>query len=164
MPDMHVIRLRGPWEFEPLARVMIVADGTRHESTDDRLPPGRVRLPADWSATLGHEFRGRVRYTRRFGLPTNLEPHEQVWLVVEGVDYFGTLSLNGQSLGEVVGYQKPKEFDVRGLLADRNHLTLDIELPQCDAAAATAAKIERPGREHLPGGPIGEVRLEIRPN
>jgi len=162
MPDMHVIRLRGPWEYEPLARVFVAPDGTRRESTEELPPPGRVHLPTDWGATLGQEFRGRVRYIRRFGLPTNLEPHEQVWLVIEGVDYFGMLSLNGQSLGEVVGFQTPREFDIQGLLADRNLLTLDIELPRYEGGAAIRARIERPGRDHLPGGPIGEIRLEIR--
>jgi hypothetical protein len=145
-----------------MAYTFVAADGTRHESADGLPPPGRVHLPADWGATLGQEFRGRVRYVRRFGLPTNLEPHEQVWLVIDGVDCFGTLSLNGQPLGELVGYQQPKEFDVRRLLADRNLLTLDIELPRYEGNAAIPAEIERPGREHLPGGPIGEVRLEIR--
>ena len=60
MPDMHVIRLRGPWEYEPLAHTFIAADGTRHESTESLPPRGRVHLPADWGTTLGPEFRGRV--------------------------------------------------------------------------------------------------------
>ncbi|HEX3997128.1 MAG TPA: hypothetical protein VHX65_01090 [Pirellulales bacterium] len=160
MSDTHIIRLRGPWEYEPLARVGMAADGTRHEGRD-RLPPaGRVHLPADWGAILGVDFRGRVRYTRRFGLPTNLEPHEQVWLVVEGVDYFADMSLNGTPLGKVVGYQQPREFDIRRLLAERNLLTLDVELPQLEDVQTVS--LDRPGREHLPGGPIGEIRLEIR--
>jgi len=162
MSDMHVIRLRGPWEYEPLARTTIAADGTRHERTDDLPPVGRVHLPADWGATLGQEFRGRVRYTRRFGLPTNLEPDEEVWLLIDGVDYFGVVSLNGQRLGEIVGYRSPREFDVRRLLAERNVLTLEVELPLVEAGAGRAVKFDRPGREKLPGGPIGEVRLEIR--
>ncbi len=162
MPDTHVIRLRGPWEYEPLARSILAVDGKPRENTDDLPPPGRVHLPSDWGSTLGTDFRGRVRYLRRFGIPTNLEPHEQVWLVIEGVDYFGTVSLNGQPIGEVVGYQSAREFDIRRLLADRNLLTLEIELPHIDASAADGAQTDRPGRVDLPGGPIGEVRLEIR--
>ena len=161
MPDTHVIRLRGPWEYEPLARTFVAADGTRREIADDLPSAGRVHLPADWGQSLGADFRGRVRYTRRFGLPTNLEAHEDVWLVVDGVDYFGTVAINGQALGEVVGFQTPREFEIRNLLADRNFLTLDVELPLYEDGQHSAA-IERPGREDLPGGPIGEVRLEIR--
>jgi hypothetical protein len=157
---MHVIRLRGPWEYEPLARVWIEAGGRRRESRESLPPPGRVQLPADWGLTLGAEFRGRVRYTRRFGLPTNLEPDEEVWLVVEGVDYFGAVTLNDRSLGDVTSYLGPPvEFNVTPLLGERNILTLDVELPAFESGAAPPV---RPGREHLPGGPIGEVRLEIR--
>ena len=62
----------------------------------------------------------------------------------------------------MIGYQQPKEFDIRRLLADRNLLTLNVNLPRYESGAATAANIDRPGREHLPGGPIREIRLEIR--
>lgn len=159
MPDMHVIRLRGPWEYEPIARVSIAANGTRIENRDNLPPSGRQHLPADWRLSLGTDFRGRVRYTRRFGLPTNLEPHEQVWLVIDGVDYFATAKVNGQPLGEFVGYETSREFDITRSLGERNLLTLEVELP---AYAAGAAAPKRSGREKLPGGPIGEVRLEIR--
>jgi hypothetical protein len=159
MPDTHVIRLRRPWEYEPLARTFIDADGTRRESTQGMPPAGRAHLPTDWGATLGNDFRGSVRYSRRFGLPTNLERHEQVWIVVDGVDYFGTVALNGTPLGELVGYRTPREFDIRTLLVERNLLTLAVELPLYEAGATAP---QRPGREDLPGGPIGEIRLEIR--
>jgi len=158
--SMHIIRLRGPWEYKPLAHVWIGEGGVRRESVDSLPPAGRVQLPADWGATLGAEFRGRVRYERRFHLPTNLDRHERVWLVVEGIDYFGAVSLNATPLGPIVGYNHPTEFDLTGILLPRNVLTLDVELPQY-ASGATAP--ERPGRERLSGGPIGEVRLEIRP-
>lgn len=162
MSETHVIRLRGPWEYEPLARVFLGSDGTRNEGTDDLPPPGRLQLPADWGATLGRDFHGRVRYRRRFGLPTNLGPLDEIWLVIEGVDYFGDVSLNGQALGRIAGYVAPREFDIRGALAPRNLLTLDVELPRYAMDSGAVATIERPGRDGLPGGPIGEVRLEIR--
>jgi hypothetical protein len=157
---MHVIRLRGPWEYEPLARVWVGAGGARREDRDSLPSAGRGQLPADWGLTLGADFRGRVRYSRRFGLPTNLEPHEQVWLVAEGVDYSGTLELNGTALGEVTGYiGPPAEFNITRILSERNVLVFEIELANYEPGATVP---HRPGREHLPGGPIGEVRLEIR--
>ncbi len=159
MPELHAIRLRGPWDYEPLAFVVVGADGERRESSE-RLPPaGRVQLPADWGQTLGADFRGRVRYTRRFGLPTNLEPQEQVWLVMDGVDSFGAVALNDVPLGNVAGYGRPVEFHIGPLLQARNLLTIEVELPDYEAGAAAPP---RPGRENLPGGLIGEVRLEIR--
>ncbi len=157
---MHVIRLRGPWEYEPLARVWIDARGERSESRESLPAAGRQHLPADWGLTLGADFRGRVRYTRRFGLPTNLEPREHVWLVVEGVDYSGRLELNDSQLGEVTGcIGPPAEFNVTALLGERNVLILEVELANYEPSATAP---HRPGREYLPGGPIGEVRLEIR--
>ena len=159
MPETHVIRLRGPWDYRPIARVWIGRDGERMESTLQLPPPGRVQLPADWGLTLGADFRGRVRYTRNFGLPTNLEPHEEVWLVVDGADYFGTISLNGMPLGEVIGFTRAVEFAVSPLLKPRNRLEFEVELPHYELGAD---KTERPGRKNMPGGQIGEVRLEIR--
>lgn len=155
MPYPHVIRLRGPWEFEVLSG----ADSAACEDAPARATNGKARLPCDWSETLARAFRGRVRYRRRFNRPTGLDSHERVWLVVEGVDAFGQATLNGQALGEVRGYALPASFDVTDLLAPNNELLLDVELP---ADAAPASHTTRPGRESMPGGPIGEVRLEVR--
>jgi hypothetical protein len=155
----HIIRLRGPWDYEPLARVWIGEGDARRESVETLPAGGRIQVPSDWGATLGTAFRGRVRYARRFVLPTNLDPHERVWVVVEGVDYYGAVSLNATPLGRIVGYSHSVEFDVTELLLPRNVLALEVELPQYETGTATP---ERPGRESFPGGPIGEVRLEIR--
>jgi len=149
MPYPHTIRLRGPWEFE-------VAESAS-ASTSPR--SGKAKLPCDWSETLGREFRGLVRYRRRFNRPSGLDPHERVWLIVEGVDAFGSATLNGRALGEVRGYALPASFDVTDLLAQGNELLLDVELPP--ELSGEPAPL-RPGREDLAGGPIGEVRLEIR--
>jgi len=158
MAGPHVIRLRGPWEYEPLARLVPNADGTQREETHDLPPAGRSEMPADWGATLGVDFRGRVRYIRRFGCPTGLGPRERVWLVFEGADATAVARLNERPLVEICGLGSATRIDVTDLLAQRNLLVVDVELPPLDAAAERAA---RPGREGLPGGLIGEVRLEI---
>jgi hypothetical protein len=160
MTEPHVIRLGGPWEYEALARTRIAADGNRIASRENLPPVGRAHLPADWGAMLGSDFRGLVRYTRRFGLPTNLEPNDQVSLVIDGVDFLGSVRLNGTALGAVQGYNQPTAFEVRKLLAPRNVLLVEVELPAYELPSTGPA---RPGRESLPGGLIGEVRLEIRP-
>ena len=139
----HVIRLRGPWQYTPLARF---DDGTLP-------PPGRVELPTDWGATLGDGFRGRVRYERSFNSPSNLDPHERVWLVIGGADARADVGLNGQPLGTVEGYALSSEWDITAIIGPRNALSIAVELPDA---------VLRPGREALPGGPIGPVRLEIR--
>ena len=156
----HVVRLRGPWEYEPLARSVGVADSSVSASVQQALPPsGRVRMPADWGSALGADFRGCVRYRRRFNRPSGLEPHERVWLVLEGADGWGEVSLGGKPLGRLGGYSLAAGFDVTPLVEDRNELAVDVTLPHRDAAGEQPL---RSGRAHLPGGLVGEVRLEIR--
>ena len=192
MPYPHVIRLRGPWEYEPLARFStdgLSIDRPRAQATGESTPeravvargdqqtdlpaPGRVQLPADWGDSLGRDFCGRVRYRRRFNRPTNLEPAERVWLVIDGVDARGDYTLNGHKLGSIDGYALPAASDITHLLAPSNVLEIDVELaaPLCPPPAAGAEQpaagsplpaAARPGRAGLAGGPIGEVWLEVR--
>lgn len=154
MPYPHAIRLRGPWEFEVLRSD---AGSAKEYASPGFL--GRVQLPCDWSPSLGLGFRGAVRYRRRFNRPSGLDPHERVWLIVEGLDAFGVATLNGRLLGPVQGYAVPASFDVTEMLLPNNELSLDVELP--DQLPGGSPPL-RPGREELAGGPIGEVRLEIR--
>lgn len=162
MPYPHIFRLRGPWQYTPLARF----------DFGPLPPPGRVELPTDWGATLGNEFQGRVRYERSFNAPSNLDPHERVWLVIDGADARADVSLNGQSLGTVAGYALSSEWDITEKIGPRNTLSIEVELPGAEsqvqgtftnsALRAPHSALDRPGREALPGGPIGQVRLEIR--
>src|SRR3972149_9932844 len=96
---MHTIRLRGPWQLEPLARYAARADGGLNKQTDDLPAAGKATMPIDWSETLGRDFLGVVRYHRIFQTPTGLEPHETVWLVVEPPRAYGTGRLAGQGRG-----------------------------------------------------------------
>jgi hypothetical protein len=116
-------------------------------------------MPADWGESLGTGFRGRVEYSRCFNRPTGLEPGQRVDLVLEGLDAFGSVALNGQRLGDIDAGAAAVRIDISSLLADRNHLVVEVELPSADDSGNSP---QRPaGREHLPGGLYGEVRLEI---
>jgi hypothetical protein len=120
----HRIRLRGPWECEPL--------------TGDPPPPARrMTLPCRWADGGLADYAGRVRFRRRFGSPTNLDPGERVWLTFGGVEGNWTASLNGVVLGD------GPEFEVTSLLQPRNELIVEIDGP------AT-------------GGLWGEVAMEVR--
>lgn len=149
MPYPHNIRLRGPWSFDVAEQIAGAA--VPHA--------GRTTVPCEWGEMLGSDFRGRVRYRRSFNPPATLDPHERLWLVCEGVDAFGRISLNGSLLGTIEGYALPAGFDVTGLIAARNEIGLEVELPP---KATEQGAVLRPGRESLPGGPVGEVRLEVR--
>ena len=157
MSQPHVIRLRGPWQYEPLERWVLDADGGRG-AIEPLPPPGRIVMPCDWSQTLGRDFRGRVRFVRAFGKPTRLDPAEQVWLVVAGVDLTGQAELNGLPLGSLTGWHATARFDVTSLLAERNELKIEVELPPLSYADEQRLRCDRAG---LAGGVIGEVRLEI---
>jgi beta-galactosidase/beta-glucuronidase len=138
--EPHLIRLRGPWQYRVLEP---------HEAT------GRITMPADWGATLGANFRGRVQYVRRFNRPTGLVPGQPVDLVFDGVDALAVVTLNDRPLLEIPPGGEPARIDIAGLLEERNTLVVEVSLPDDEI-------VKRPaGREHSPGGLYGEVRLEI---
>jgi hypothetical protein len=158
MPYPHVIRLRGPWDYQPLMRWRQLAGQDWTSEAANLPPPGKAKLPGDWGGTLGAAFRGRVRFTRHFNRPTGLETRERVWLIVEGADARCDVQLNGRALGEVRGYALTAGYDITTMIESRNELAIDVELPPAGARGAPP----RSGREQKPGGLIGEVRLEIR--
>jgi len=142
--SVHPIRLRGPWEYEPLAQCR---DGGLR---DDDLPPGgRVTMPADWGATLGDDFRGRVRYRRPFGFPAELTGGERVWLVFEAIGGAARLWLNDEPLAELEPGATPARLEVTPRLEKRNVLVVEVEL------------LEEGEADGSRGGLTGEVRLEI---
>jgi hypothetical protein len=155
----HRIRLRGPWECEPLARLARRADGTI-EKLDQPLPPKiKVTMPCRWGEAGLGDFTGRVRFIRHFGLPRQIDPHERVWLTFAGAHEFAQVWLNERFLGR---YPSPLplspaagergggegdeafELDVTSLLQERNQLMIEVE-------SYSAL-----------GGLGGEVALEVR--
>src|SRR5579872_2491485 len=104
----HRIRLRGPWECEPLP------SGSG--------PSRRVTMPCRW-ADVG--LAGPVRCRRRFGYPGNVDADERVWLTCTGLSDTANVSLNDTALAS--RQTAPFEFDVTDLLGRRNELRLDVE-------------------------------------
>ncbi|MCH5376405.1 MAG: hypothetical protein JJ992_20750 [Planctomycetes bacterium] len=154
----HVIRLRGPWRCEALARTRRRADGTSEIVSGELPPAGQIQVPSDWGEVLGENFRGRVRYSRRFNRPSGMSAVRRVDLVIECVDAFGAVALNDDVLGTIPPGLHVFRSDLTARLKPHNRLTIDVELPEClDFSAALA----RRGRDGRPGGLIGEVRLEI---
>jgi hypothetical protein len=147
---MHIIRLRGPWQVEAVARYVRQGDGTFRSTSDDLPAAARVTMPADWSAVLGRDFLGRVRYVRTFQKPTGLEDGERVFLVVEGARSAGVIALSRKRLGEA-----PGRFEITEMLEDHNRLEIVVEHPVLDASGAAKDDVG------ITGGLVGEVRLEI---
>lgn len=132
----HRIHLRGPWRFEPIARAAQITDGQVGRSHGELPGEGTVQLPTPWSAFLP-AFRGRVAFQRRFHRPNNLEPHERVDIVLEGVNGSGRVSLNGRSLGGIDEATHSFRCDVTRLLSGNDELLVDLEiLPSADEVAS----------------------------
>lgn len=131
---LHTIRLLGPWDFEWLAPT----------------PPrtgaatGSVRMPCDWLSLFG-DSAGPCRFSRCFHKPTNLDPHEQVWLVATGVGGTGFARLNTLPLGAVAPFS---EWEITAMLQKFNRVDFDIEFS--------------PGASTGPGGLFAPVVFEIR--
>ena len=138
MSNIHTIRLRGPWDLTPLSNTRETEMLPGDEPLGFAGETITQQLPAAWDAVLPG-FRGSVRYTRRFGKPTNLESHERVWLCMDEAAGSVSLQLNGEKVAAPF-------CDVTDLLGERN--LLQIEVTQPDPAQ--------------PAGLVGEVRLEIR--
>ena len=149
---MHTIRLRGPWQVEPVERYVLRADGGYERSTADLPAAAKMTMPADWAAVLGASFLGLVRYQRIFQKPTGLESGERVWLVVEAPQSRGTVELNHMRLGDAGG-----RFDITEHLADHNRLTILVEHPAVDEGGVA----DDDNATRMVGGLVDEVRLEI---
>lgn len=119
MTACHVIRLRGPWEYEPLER----AD----PSGVGEVP--RVHLPLGEGESLPEAIHGRMRFRRWFNQPRQLDEHEQVWIVIEGLTQPAEVRLNDQPLGCIEANIRLAQFEITTHLERRNRLTFDMTLP-----------------------------------
>jgi len=170
----HSIRLRGPWEYQPLARFRPLASGQLRVMHESLPAGGTLNLPGDWGDALGRDFEGIVRFTRCFHCPTGLEADSRVWLVVEDVDSHARIELNDHYLGEVASGRSsvardqaddahvqfcPARFDITPILRPQNRLSISVTSPSL--ATHDSQPVSRPGREGQPGGLIGLIRLEI---
>jgi hypothetical protein len=154
---MHTIRLRGPWQVEPVKRFVLQPDGS-YKPVEDCLPAaGRMTMPADWSGLLGADFLGRVRYRRTFQSPTGLESGQRVWLVVEAARSEACIVWKRDLVGFVCPGDIAGRFDITERLEDQNAVEIYVDHPALDELRSTVGD-----PADLPaGGLVGEVRLEI---
>ncbi len=154
---MHIIRLRGPWQLEPVFRYLRRADGGYERSTENLPAAARMHVPADWNAAFGSDFLGRVRYLRNFNSPPGLQFDERVWLVVEPQRSEARVVMLEETLGTVTSEGPPQRFDITHRLSPHNQLEIFVEHPALvDEELSTSETISLP-----PGGLVGDVRLEI---
>jgi hypothetical protein len=130
---LHRIHLRGPWVMGWI--------------NAERGSPHRVRLPAEWHDLFGAAS-GRVRLTRKFHQPTNLEPREEVDLVLHDWPGIWVVTLNQQAVGEFRD-PSPARIAIKSLLQPVNSLTFETQIEP------PTSQLSRPQL-------VGNVALEIR--
>lgn len=131
----HRIRLRGPWQCEPLAK--------RGSPLAELPAPFWMTMPCHWREGGLGAFSGKVRFRRRFGYPGTIDSHERVWLTLAGFSDHAELWVNEVFLGRYAG-PGGFEIDITRLLQPRNEVRIEID---GDARG---------------GGLWGEAALEIR--
>ena len=128
--------LDGIWNYQPIARTVLQADGKIAEDTSNLPPAGNMPVPSNWHLNGLPNFNGRVKFTRDFNFTPALAPTQHAFLVLHGVDYFAEIGLNGSPVGKHAGYFQSFEFDVTSLLKPgRNQLAITVDAP-----------LEEPGR------------------
>lgn len=156
-PEPHTIRLRGPWQLEPIRRYVLQPDGTYLRTADGLPPAARAKMPADWSTVFGGDFLGRVCYRRTFQKPTGLDEGQRVWLVIEPPRSQGSIKLGEALLGVIHLGDPAGRFDITDRLESHNLLEIVVDHPALDEMKSTVGD----PADLQPGGLVGEVRLEI---
>lgn len=138
----HRIRLLGPWEYE-------WHSNSNAEPVDP--PNGTVKLPCNLAKSFGAG--GTLTFKRKFHCPTNLEPHERVFLVLGQVPGAGTVSLNSVSVGLIGENCTDLQFDITAQLAKINVLTIAASYMPAEHGSTSPVANQ---------GLLRDVALEIR--
>jgi hypothetical protein len=135
--SVHRIRLNGPWDYQWHGPQSLAAAE----------PSGCVKMPCNSQLLFGSSA-GSATFSRRFHRPTNLEPHEQVIIVLTGAEGDGTVALNGTEVSKFDATGEQVEADVTSHLLALNRLEIRIEFS--------------PSPDEPPSGDLFAVVLEIR--
>ena len=153
---MHSIRLRGPWQYTPIATTRWTADGQSQETGTTVPEPGKMKIPCDWSDTLGANFHGKVLFQRYFHQPAGLADGDVVRLSIEQVNALADVFLNHEAIGCVAAKSGSVAFDIEDKLEPRNLLEIIVDFPALDDQSDALTTITE-----VAGGITGEVQLEI---
>jgi hypothetical protein len=133
---------------------------------------GKICVPGIWDnqgygkATdkFHHHFEGKGWYQREIAIPREWK-RRRVFLVITGVCRYSKTWINGQFLGEHVGYVSVQEHDITRHVAAGETATLTIQVDskqrwEIDALAGASSLIDYVDTPW--GGIWGHVRLEAR--
>lgn len=138
---LHVIRLRGPWEYELISAQSC---GIRQSGT--------VQIQSAWPPELANARGESIRLRRRFHRPTGLEPRDRVWLCVSGLEDIDEVQLNGMVLRPSGESERDEQRARRSLW--RWEITDCLEASNAVVIGVNSAFVAR-------DRPSAEVTLEI---
>lgn len=117
---MKVETLSGTWQLAPIS-----APGTKAETIDSW---HEMQIPAHWQQHEAlRDYAGRMLYRKEF--PFKTKKNRCYHLVLPGVFYWSTVTLNGRRLGDHEGYFNPQRYDVTKLLRATNELLVEVHCP-----------------------------------
>ncbi|HPQ69208.1 MAG TPA: glycoside hydrolase family 2 TIM barrel-domain containing protein [bacterium] len=117
---MKVETLSGLWQLAPISAPGVKAETieTWHE----------MPVPSHWQQHEAlREYAGRMLYRKEF--PFKAKKGRRHHLVLPGIFYWSTVTLNGRRLGDHEGYFNPQRYDVTDLLAAKNELLIEVNCP-----------------------------------
>lgn len=110
-----VIDLSGCWEI----KIDAENNGGQQDWQHGFAPDAIVAVPGSWNEQLAElglmNYIGAVWYQRRFQIPQSLDRY-QIMLRFGSVDFYASVWLNGQLVGEHNGGYLPFEFDISHLI------------------------------------------------
>jgi len=117
---MKILDLCGEWEMKPVERFDGRYDGEGWVET---------RVPGHWQLHPSFEFYGgKMVYQKGFDAPPRAEGR-RYFLRFNGVFYWSIVNLNGARIGENEGYFFPRDYEVTGVLEDKNDLLVEVDCP-----------------------------------
>ncbi len=128
MPEcVHRMNLKGPWFYEwlegPEPATVFLDRCADRESP--QMSTSRVRMPASWFDAFG-AVAGTVLLRRRFGRPSNLEPHERIHIALDCVAGEADVAVNGETVASAVASGESQSFDVTERLKPSNELSIKL--------------------------------------
>ena len=84
---------------------------------------------------------GKACFRRRFHKPTNLEPHERVYIVLEEIKGRVQISINDSVLGTADNPQETIDYEITQYLKPFNELRVEIEFDPASTSINEASSL-----------------------
>ncbi|MBA63914.1 MAG: hypothetical protein CMJ76_16285 [Planctomycetaceae bacterium] len=153
---MHIIRLRGPWQYTPIATTRWTKNQQSEETGTEVPKPGTMKIPCDWADSLGPDFRGKVLFQRHFHKPSGLDENDTVRIYIEQVNALADIFLNHEAIGSASVEEGSTFFPIEDKLEQYNLLEIIVDFPLVNDQSGQLVT-----NEDLSGGITGEIQLEI---